>query len=171
MVGDLVAGEPLPAMPEQIGNGSFGIAAPHHRGDGPAPPISICHTDHASIFHRRVPVQHSLDLSWVDVLSTGDDQIVPTIDNVEVPFIVHVTGVTGLKPPAGARSRGSIFGTDVSGEEGRPPNLDRTYFTGRCGSARRNDPDLCQRERTARRIAAWTRLPLEGGLLPGMWFR
>ena len=49
--------------------------------------------------------QHPLDLGRVDVLATGDDEIVAAVDDVEIPVAVEVARVSGAKPAVGQVTR------------------------------------------------------------------
>ena len=79
--------------------------------------------------------EHSLDLGRVDVLAAGDDQIVPAVDDVEVPVAIEVARVSGAKPAVGQITRSRRLIADVTGKDCRSPDFDLADLSGGSDSA------------------------------------
>jgi hypothetical protein len=51
------------------------------------------------LVHRRVPVEHGLDLEAADVLPGADDHVVAPVADLQVPVRVHHADVARVEPP------------------------------------------------------------------------
>jgi hypothetical protein len=93
--------------------------------------------------------EHLLDLSRVDVLAAGDDEIVPAVDHVEIPVVIEVARVSSAKPAFGNGMRSRQTVAQITGKDGRSPDLDLTDLSRARDSSWSGDPELGERKRQA----------------------
>src|SRR5207244_10066183 len=80
----LVAGEPLAAELDELVLADLRGRAADDDGRRPLAPRLVGDADDGGLEHRRVRVQHLLDLARIDVLAAGDDQVLLAVDDVDV---------------------------------------------------------------------------------------
>src|SRR5581483_6859292 len=69
-------------------------------GDGHLAPALVRHAHHGAFHHRRMAVQHLLDLDRGDVLSAGDDDVLAPVADLDVAIGVHHSQVAGEEAAA-----------------------------------------------------------------------
>src|SRR3954453_6261638 len=60
--------------------------------------LLVGHADHRRLDHRRVLVEHLLDLARVDVVAAADDHVLLAVDDEEVPVLVDLRHVAAVEP-------------------------------------------------------------------------
>jgi hypothetical protein len=70
--------------------------------------------DHSRLGHRRVPVQHVLDLARIHVVAAADDELLLAADKEQEPVLVEVAEVTGAQPVTGEGASGRLGAIEVS---------------------------------------------------------
>src|SRR6516165_10032051 len=71
------------------------------------------HADHGDLAHSGAASERVFDFSGIDVLPTGDNQILDAVVNIEVAIIVEIAGIAGAQPAIRYRLRGRILLTPV----------------------------------------------------------
>ena len=69
----------------------------NHSGDLLSP-VVVIDAQYAGFLDELVMLQDPLYLLRVDVLPTADDHVIDTINDVEVPVLVHIGNVSGPEP-------------------------------------------------------------------------
>lgn len=67
-----------------------------------SPPRMRCGDDGA-FRHPRHHQHHSLDLAWIDVHPSGDDQIGPSVDDVHIAVGIDAAQIAGVVPAVAER--------------------------------------------------------------------
>src|SRR3954452_12821636 len=70
-------------------------------GDGRGDLLAVLrmwHADHRRVAYRGMLVEHLFDLTWVDVVSAPDDQVLLPVDDVVVAVLVDPGHVPALEP-------------------------------------------------------------------------
>jgi hypothetical protein len=63
-------------------------------------PLLIRDPDSGSLKHHWVSIENILDLTKVNVLAAGDNQVFFAIHNEEIPILIEIADVAGVAPPA-----------------------------------------------------------------------
>uniref|UniRef100_A0A0A9AD90 Uncharacterized protein n=1 Tax=Arundo donax TaxID=35708 RepID=A0A0A9AD90_ARUDO len=63
------------------------------------PPELVRPRHHGRLVHRRVPVEHGLDLHAADILTAADDHVLGPVPDLQVPVGMHHADVTRVEPP------------------------------------------------------------------------
>ena len=63
-------------------------------------PLRVRDADHARVRDLRVRGDGLFDLDGRDVLATGDDDVLRTVDHVVEALVIHPHEVTGVEPAA-----------------------------------------------------------------------
>ena len=87
--------------------------------------------DDRGLKHRRVTVEHVLDLLGVDVLAAPDDEVLDPVHQRQVPILVEPADVAGVQPAA-AQYLGRLAGpAEVPAHHVRPAHDHLTGLAGR----------------------------------------
>ncbi len=70
-----------------------------HKGDRAETELGVCYWNNNSLFYRRIFTQYSFDLFRLNVLPSGDKQIVPSTKESEIPIIIDPPKIPRRKPP------------------------------------------------------------------------
>ena len=99
------------------------------------PEHGVVHTDHGRLDDTRVLGEPILDFDWIDVLSTPDDQILPTTLEIEEPA-PHEAEVSGVVPAfVVERLRRCLTIVPIRGERRGAPEGDVAQLRRRGGSS------------------------------------
>jgi len=92
--------------------------------------VGVGHTHYGDIGHRVVLRQDDLDLRRIDVEPRDDDEILDSIDDVQIPVLVHHCQVTGVEPARFVDGADGGLGViPVSVEHVRPADPDLARIT------------------------------------------
>src|SRR3970282_2313467 len=80
-------------------------------------PLHARHADNGRLVHRRVLLQHRLDLPRRDVLAAADDQVLRPAGDVDVAVVVHPADVAGVEPAAAHRLVSLVVQPQVAGHD------------------------------------------------------
>src|SRR4029434_5846246 len=108
--------DPLLAEGPQLGRGGPGAGLEDHGGPDLLPVRRVGDGDHGRLGHRRVLVQHFLDLPRVDVVAAPDDQVLFAVDDVEVAVLVLAGQVAGPEPAVGDGLAGGRPAAPIAGD-------------------------------------------------------
>lgn len=75
-----------------------------YEGDDPFPPFPVGHADYGALLHLRPRVEDLFDLAGIDVLAAGDDYILETVDDEEVPILVENADIAQRNHPSGQKA-------------------------------------------------------------------
>ena len=70
--------------------------------------VGVGHAEHADLGDRRMALQHLFDLGREHVEARHDDQVLGTVDQVQVPVAVHHADVAGAEPPIDQHALGHL---------------------------------------------------------------
>ena len=87
-----------------------------HDGGDRAPPPLVGHADHEHVGHRRVAVEHALDLLGVDLLAAGVDRRRPAAEQLHGAVLGDGGEVAGDQPAlavVGEERGGRLLGVVV----------------------------------------------------------
>ena len=107
-VGHLKCARAVPAEGDQFGFiGVLAIAANHQRL-GRLAPLLMRYADHRAFEHRRMLIEHILDVRRTDVLAAGDDHILLPIDDVDAAHLVPDREISRVEVAVADRLRGLL---------------------------------------------------------------
>src|SRR5215216_4316019 len=92
----------------------------------------------------------SLDFSRVDVLATGDYEIIPSVDDVEIAVAVEVAQISSAKPAVVQITGFRRMVANVTGNDCWSPDFDLADFPRRRDSRLNDDPNFGEWKRHAR---------------------
>src|SRR5262245_17372901 len=95
------------AMRDDLGFGHARVGFQLDERAGALAPLRIGLRDDCGREHRRMPVEHVLDLERGNVLSARDDDVLCAILDLDVAVRLHHRQIPGVEPAAGERLRGS----------------------------------------------------------------
>src|SRR6185503_21270780 len=88
--GNLVVGQRLPAVRQQLIHAEGVSRLQHHARHDQLAPFGIRDTEHRHLAHCGVLVDHGFDFAGVDVLAAGHDHVLQSIEDVEVPVAILI---------------------------------------------------------------------------------
>ena len=75
--------------------------------------LLVRQADQRGVGHRRMVVEHVLDLGRIDVLTPADDHVFRPVDDIAEPLVVEPREVAGADPAVG-EGRRSGFGSRLT---------------------------------------------------------
>ena len=102
----------------------------YDEGDRHFTPSIIGTPDHGRLQNGLVLIEHTLDLGAGDVLTSRQDHVLESIDDVQIPVVVPDAYVSGVEPAAGERGVGRIGIAPVALEHLGPAQHDLPALPG-----------------------------------------
>src|SRR5207248_11713618 len=94
-LGDLDGGQAgRPAIFLQVFCSDVRALPEGHGGYHGLAPFGVWNTDDGGLDHRRMGVEHILDLRRRDVVAPPDDEVLFAVDDVQIPLVVELADVT-----------------------------------------------------------------------------
>src|SRR4051812_2582784 len=97
----LEMGQALAAERDDVGGIGMGAVLEHHKGARRLAPLRVRSRDNGGFEHRRVAVQHVLDLDRRDVLAARDDDVLRAVLDLDITVRVGNGEIAGMEPAAG----------------------------------------------------------------------
>lgn len=127
-------------MLSHIGQIECGTGSQHYdRGDN-LTIAGIGRGDSCRFRHKRMGMQHILDLPRRNRLAAANDHVFEAVDDCQSPLGIEVTKVAGAKPAVGGERVGIESGIAVTHKLVGPLNHHLTVHTSRLVSARVDHP-------------------------------
>src|SRR5947209_8702517 len=96
---NLVIGKRPPAMGDQVIHAEGLSRLQHDACRHELAPLGIRYSENGRFTNRRKLVNHSFDLTGVDVLTARDDHVLQAVQDVEIAFRILVAEVSRTKQP------------------------------------------------------------------------